>query len=102
MPKLTPEQTRLLMWLSLPQTIFEVSREDDFMDDKYNGLNTFKNEEGKRYKFDIRTLYRLEGEELVKGQYVYYFGIMWERYTLTEQGHALALLLSTSGDSNAK
>ena len=102
MPKLTSEQIRLLMWLSLPQTVFEVSREDGFMDDKYNGLHTFSNEEGKKYKFDIRSLYRLEGEELIGGKYVYHFGIPWEHYTLTEKGYELVELLSVAGDINVE
>ena len=101
MPKLTPEQVRLLIWLSQPKTVFEVSREDGFMDDKYNGLHSFKSPEGQRYKFDIRTFYRLEGEALINGEYVYHFGIAWEQYTLTEKGQALVGLLSLSEGTNA-
>jgi hypothetical protein len=96
MPKLTKEQIRLLIWLSQPETVFEVSREDGFMDDKYNGLHTFINPEGLRYKFDIRTLYRLEGEKLIGGNYVYHFGIMWERYTLSQAGQVYVSMLAIS------
>jgi hypothetical protein len=94
MSKLTKEQIRLLIWLSQPETIFEVSREDGFMDDKYNGLHTYKNSEGLRYKFDIRTLYCLEGEGLIEGSYVYHFSIAWERYTLTQEGHVYVSMLA--------
>jgi hypothetical protein len=92
MPKLTPEQLRLLSWLSLPSTTFEVSRENDFMDDKYNGLHTYCDKQKNSFKFDIRTLYKLEGYELIKGEMVYYFGIPWERYTLTTIGREITLL----------
>jgi hypothetical protein len=98
MPKLTHEQYRFLFWLSLPESFFEVSREDGFMDDKYNGLHGYAKREGGFYKFDIRTLYALEGEGLVSGQIVYYFGVPWERYTLTKEGEALALLLNVSDE----
>jgi hypothetical protein len=100
MPKLTHEQLRLLFWLSLPETCFEVSREDGFMDDEYNGLHKYKDKQGNRYKFDIRTLYILEGEELITGHYVNHHGIIWECYTLTEKGQVLSSLLSVSDICN--
>jgi hypothetical protein len=92
--RLSPEQIRLLLWLSLKETYLEVSREDGFMDDKYNGLHNYIDKKSDRYKFDIRSLYCLEGEELVTGHYVYHFGIAWERYTLTPKGHDFVMLLS--------
>jgi hypothetical protein len=100
MPKLTPEQFRLLHWLSLPETCFEVSREDGFMDDKYNGLHAYNDGKGNRYKFDIRTLYILEGFELIQGEIVNHFGIAWERYTLTNKGEVTLVLSPSSGGVN--
>lgn len=101
MPKLTHEQLRFLYWLSLPNTFFEVSREDGFMDDKYNGLHGYAKKEGEFYKFDIRTLYALEGQELVTGEIVYHYGIAWERYSLTEKGEVTASLLSIAEEFHA-
>jgi hypothetical protein len=92
MSKLTPEQFRLLTWMALPETLLEVSREVGFMDDKYNGLHNYIDKEGERYKFDIRTMYCLEGEGLIQGQYVDHLAVWWERYELTEKGHSLVLL----------
>jgi hypothetical protein len=100
MPKLTHEQLRLLFWLSLPETCFEVSREEGFMDDNYNGLHTYKDEQGNRFKFDIRTLYILQGHELIKGKIVNHFGIPWERYLLTDKGEVMSVLLSSSDAIN--
>jgi len=97
-PKLSDEQLRLLFWLSLQSTVFEISREDGFIADKYNGLNRYKDNRGNAYKFDIRTLQILENNELVQGQSVYHFGILWERYALTEKGQVLTLLLSAADD----
>ena len=98
MPKLSHEQLRLLFWLSLQSTVFEISREGGFVTDKYNGLNRYKDNQGKAYKFDIRTLKILEDNELVESQNVYHFGVIWERYTLTEKGRVLTLLLSAADD----
>jgi len=94
--KLSPEQIRLLVWLSQPKTLLEVSREVGFMDDKYNGLHTYIDENYQSFKFDIRSLYRLEGEKLVTGKIVSHFGISWEHYFPTETGQAYVSLLSTS------
>jgi hypothetical protein len=98
MPKLSDEQLRLLFWLSLQSTVFEISREDGFVSDKYNGLNCYKDNQGNAYKFDIRTLHILEDNALVQGQNVYHFGVLWERYALTEKGQVLTLLLSAADD----
>jgi hypothetical protein len=98
MPKLTHEQLRFLFWLSLPASFFEVSRKDGFMDYEYNGLHGYAKKQGGFYKFDIRTLYALEGEGLVKGDIVHYFGIPWEKYTLTEKGDVTASLLSIAAE----
>jgi len=100
MSKLTHEQFRFLYWLSQPKSFFEVSREDGFMDDKYNGLHGYVNKTGGFYKFDIRTLYALEGEGLVEGKIVYHYGIAWENYTLTEKGDVTVTLLSIADEFN--
>ncbi|TWX57787.1 hypothetical protein [Colwellia hornerae] len=94
MSKLTHQQLRFLFWLSLPGSFLEVSRKVGFMDDEYNGLQGYAKKQGGFYKFDILTLYALEGEGLVKGEIVYYIGIPWEKYTLTEKGDVTASLLS--------
>jgi hypothetical protein len=94
--KLSHEQLRLLFWLSLQSTVFEISREDVFIVDKYSGLHRYKDNQGNTYKFDIRTLQVLERNELIRGQSVYHYGVLWERYTLTEKGQVLTLLLSAA------
>jgi hypothetical protein len=91
MPKLSKEQFRLLLWLSLPSSFFEVTSAHHLNDVLYNGLHGYKDEKGKKYKFDIRTLQALAANKLVDFETVYYCGLEWTRYTITDAGKLLAL-----------
>lgn len=86
MPKLTKEQIRLLIWLSLSKTHFEVCRQIGYSYRKVNGLQSYANKDGVSYKFDMRTLYKLVNENLVTSKLVYPFGIKHEHYFLTQSG----------------
>ena len=98
MPKLSDEQLRLLLWLSLDANFFEVTTEHRLNDALYNGLHNYKDEQGNRYKFDIRTLHVLEINELVGWEKVYYCGLAWTRYTISDKGRLLTLQLSATSD----
>jgi hypothetical protein len=86
MPKLTKEQNRFLIWLSLNSNHFEICREVGSSYRKTNGLDRYVSKHGQRYKFDIRTLTKLVKEGLVTSEIVFPFGIKYEHYFLTEQG----------------
>ena len=86
MPKLTKEQTRLLIWLSLEKTYFEICREMSSSYRRMNGLHTYVNNHGQRFKFDTRTLGKLVKEELVTSEIIYHFGVKYEHYFLTKKG----------------
>jgi hypothetical protein len=86
MPELTKEQQRLLIWLSLPSTHFEICRELGSSYRKMNGLESYVDWFGDRYKFDNRTLQKLIDTGLVTSEFLYPFGINYERYYVTEEG----------------
>ncbi len=86
MPKLTKEQIRLLIWLSLENTYFEICREMSSSYRQMNGLHTYVNKHGQRFKFDTRTLGKLVKEELVTSEIIYHFGVKYEYYFLTKKG----------------
>ncbi|WP_282166617.1 hypothetical protein [Shewanella japonica] len=86
MSKLTKEQNRFLIWLSLSSTYFEICREVGHSYRKTNGLERYVSKHGQRYKFDMRTLTKLVKEELVTSEIVFPYGIKYEHYFLTEQG----------------
>lgn len=88
MPELTKEQQRLLIWLSLPSTHFEICRELGSSYRKMNGLESYVDWFGDRYKFDKRTLQRLIDAGLVTSELLYPFGIKHEHYYVTEEGRA--------------
>jgi hypothetical protein len=96
MPKLTKEQIRFLIWLSLTETHFELCRE---LGNKYrtpNGLGSYINKQGKPYKYDSRTLMKLVDENLVTSKIVYHYGIKHEHYFLTEAGQVYVSILAIS------
>jgi hypothetical protein len=86
MPKLTNEQIRLLIWLSLSKTHFEVCRQVGYSYRQVNGLKSYVNKDGVPYKFDTRTLDKLVNENLVTSEFVYPIGIKYEHYFLTQAG----------------
>lgn len=86
MPKLTKEQTRLLIWLSLENTYFEICREIGYSYRQMNGLHTYVSKHGQPFKFDTRTLGKLVNEELVTSKIIYNFGVKYEHYFLTKKG----------------
>jgi hypothetical protein len=92
MPKLTKEQKRFLIWLSLTGTHFEICRELGYSYRQMNGLERYVNKQGERYKFDTRTLQRLIDADLVTSKLIYPFGIKYQRYYVTEEGRACATL----------
>ncbi|WP_076541091.1 hypothetical protein [Shewanella sp. UCD-KL21] len=96
MPKLTLEQKRLLIWLSLTTTHFEICREVGHSYRQTNGLERYVNKHGDRYKFDMRTLNKLVIEGLVTSEILYPFGIKQEHYFVTEKGRAYAYQLRTA------
>ncbi len=93
MPKLTREQKRFLIWLSLTKTHFEVCREVGHSYRKTNGLERYVNKDGEPYKFDTRTLVRLTNEGLVTSEVIFPFGLKYERYYLTNEGRILVGML---------
>ena len=86
MPKLTKEQTRLLIWLSLENTYFEICREIGNSYRQKNGLHTYVNTHGQPFKFDMRSLGKLVNEKLVTSEIIYNFGVKYEHYFLTKKG----------------
>lgn len=86
MLKLTLEQNRLLIWLSLTNTHFEICKELGSSYRKTNGLNSYVNKHGQPFKFDTRTLNKLVNENLVTSEILYPYGIKYEHYFLTEAG----------------
>ena len=88
MPKLTKEQTRLLIWLSLENTYFEICREIGYSYRQKNGLHTYVSKHGQPFKFDTRTLDKLVDEELVTSEMIYHFGVKYEHYFLTKKGRS--------------
>lgn len=96
--KLSDEQLRLLLWLSLKPNFFEVTTEHRLNDVLYNGLHNYRDEHGNRYKFDIRTLHILERNELVDDEKLYYCGLEWTRYTISAKGELLAKQLKEATD----
>lgn len=96
MPKLTTEQIRLLIWLSLSKTHFEICREIGYSYRKVNGLKNYINKHGEPYKFDMRTLNKLVNESLVTSELVYPFGVKHEHYFLTEAGQVYVSMLAVA------
>lgn len=96
MPKLTKEQVRLLIWLSVPTTHLEVCREIGYSYRKVNGLESYVNKQGEPFKFDTRTLNKLVNENLVTSELIYPFGVKYEHYKVTELGRAYLSALSIS------
>lgn len=96
MPKLTKEQVRFLIWLSWTETHFEICREIGYSYRKVNGLNSYVNDNGEPFKFDIRTLNKLVNEKLVTSELVYPFGVKHEHYFLTEAGQVYVAMLAIS------
>jgi len=94
MPKLTNEQIRFLIWLSLSETHFEICREVGYSYRKVNGLKSYVNRQGEPYKFDMRTLNKLVNENLVTSEFVYPFGIKHQHYSLTEAGQVYVSMLA--------
>lgn len=86
MPKLTKEQQRLLLWLFKPSSFVEVTTNHKLHNALYNGLHNYRDDKGSRYKFDIRTLRALEINDLVSSQVVYYCGLAWVRFTISDAG----------------
>ena len=85
-PKLSVEQTRLLIWLSRTSTHLEIFRKIDYLYRTPNGLQSYVNQSGEPYKFDMRTLNKLVNENLVTSQFLYPFGIKHEHYFVTQAG----------------
>lgn len=96
MPKLSKEQLRLLLWLSKPSNFFEVTTDHHLNNVLYNGLHNYRDDKGNRYKFDIRTLHALERNEFVGCETVYYCGLAWMRYTITDAGQVYVSTLAIS------
>jgi hypothetical protein len=96
MSKLTKEQVRLLIWLSWTETHFEICREAGYSYRKVNGLNTYVNDNGEPFKFDIRTLNKLVNENLVTSKLVYPFCMKHEHYFLTEAGQVYLSMMARS------
>lgn len=96
MPKLSKKQERFLIWLSWANTRFEICRQSAHSYGKKSGLHTYVNNKGIPFKFDIRTLEKLIEEELVTSEYVYYFGIKYEYYYLTQAGQVYVHVLAIS------
>ena len=94
MPKLTPEQIRFLIWLSLTETHFEICREMGYSYRKVHGLNSYVNDNGESFKFDIRTLNKLVNESLVTSEFIYPFGMKHEHYFLTEAGQVYVSMMA--------
>lgn len=94
MPKLTQEQIRLLLWLSLSSTHLEVCRQIGYAYRNVNGLNSYVNKQGESYKFDMRTLNKLVNENLLTSEFVYPFGVKHEHYFLTQDGQEYLSMLS--------
>jgi hypothetical protein len=96
MPKLTKEQIRLLIWLSWTDTHLEVCRDISHSYRKVNGLNSYVNDNGEPFKFDMRTLNKLVNENLVTSELLYPFGVKHEHYFLTPAGQVYVSLLAIS------
>ncbi|WP_206486448.1 hypothetical protein [Thalassotalea sp. G2M2-11] len=96
LPKLTFEQCRLLTWLSSPETNFEICREIGYSYRKINGLNSYVDSRHAPFKFDTRSLIKLENENLVTSEFIYPFGMKYQRYFLTEAGQVYVMLLANS------
>jgi DNA-binding HxlR family transcriptional regulator len=96
MPKLTREQKRFLIWLSLTGTHFEICRELGYSYRQMNGLERYVNKQGERYKFDMRTLNKLVNEGLVTSKILYPYGIKQVHYFVTEEGRAYAYQVRTA------
>jgi len=94
MPKLTLEQNRFLIWLSITSTHFEICREIGYSYRQTNGLETYVNKSGQPFKFDTRTLNKLVNENLVMSEILYPYGIKYEHYFLTEAGRVHAALFA--------
>ena len=77
--KLSKTQFGLLVWLS-GGNLLEVCSELGVYKGKTNGLHTFNGRCSKR------TMLRLETEELVYTNTVYYFGVSWQRYFVSSKG----------------
>jgi hypothetical protein len=96
MPKLTNEQKRFLIWLSLTATHFEICRELRRGYRNTFGLHTYVNKLGEPYKYDSRTLYKLVNENLITSEIIYHYGIKHEHYFLTEKGQVYVAMLAIS------
>ncbi len=96
MLKLTKEQIRLLLWLSWTETHLEVCREIGYSYRKVNGLNSYVNDNGVPFKFDMRTLDKLVNENLVTSGLIYPFGVKHEHYFLTPSGQVYVSMLAIS------
>jgi hypothetical protein len=96
MPKLTKEQIRLLIWLSWTDTHLEICREIGYSYRQVNGLDSYVNDDGKPYKFDMRTLDKLVNENLVTSEFIYPHGMEYQHYTLTQAGQVYVSMLAIS------
>jgi hypothetical protein len=77
--KISQTQFGLLVWLA-NGNVLEVCTELGLYKGKTNGLYTFNGRCSKR------TMHRLETEELVYTTTVYYFGVGWQRYSVSSKG----------------
>jgi hypothetical protein len=77
--KISQTQFGLLVWLA-NGNVLEVCTELGLYKGKTNGLHTFNGRCSKR------TMLRLETEELVYITTVYYFGVGWQRYSVSSKG----------------
>jgi hypothetical protein len=77
--KISKTQFGLLVWLA-NGNVLEVCSELGIYKGKTNGLHSFNGRCSKR------TMLRLETEELVYTTTVYYFGVGWQRYSVSSKG----------------
>ena len=96
MPKLSYEQIRLLTWLSIVGDAFGVRFNHSSNQFNYLGLHHYVTPDGVEYKFDIRTLKKLIRSKLIKSKVVWYYGIKWKNYVLTESGYVYSSLVAAS------
>ena len=77
--KISKTQFGLFVWIA-NGNVLEVCSELGINKGKINGLHTFNGRCSKR------TMHRLETEELVYTTTVYYFGVGWQRYSISSKG----------------
>ncbi|WP_286265317.1 hypothetical protein [Thalassotalea atypica] len=100
MPKLTPEQVRLLTWLAIVGDVFAVRFVKSKQQFNYLGLHHYVNADGEEYKFDIRTLKKLIRCRLVRSRVNWHFGIKWKSYELNESGQVYASLMCATKETS--